>query len=89
MEEVTLRVIFITFKILLDLNYKIKDNKLTHSSITSPSPIIFGPDSSGGFLRASSAASASANWRFNFSKALRESYMKGITTYASNHNISN
>lgn len=42
---------------------------LTHSSITSPSPTTRGPASSGGFLRASTAASASANWRFNFSKA--------------------
>ena len=43
------------------------DNKLTHPSMTRPSPIILGPASSGGFLRASTAASASANWRFNFS----------------------
>ena len=48
-----------------------KRTQLTHSSITSPSPMIFGPASSGGFLRASSAASASANCRFNFSKALK------------------
>lgn len=39
----------------------------THSSITSPSPIIRGPESSGGFLRASSAASASASCLFNLS----------------------
>ena len=41
----------------------------THSSITSPSPTTRGPVSTGGFLRVSSAASASANWRFSFSKA--------------------
>uniref|UniRef100_A0A2P2KVD7 Structural molecule n=1 Tax=Rhizophora mucronata TaxID=61149 RepID=A0A2P2KVD7_RHIMU len=40
-----------------------------HSSITRPSPITRGPVSDGGFLRASRAASASANWRFNFSSA--------------------
>lgn len=39
----------------------------THSSITRPSPIIRGPESSGGFLRASSAASDSASCLFNLS----------------------
>ena len=43
---------------------------ITHSSMTSPSPTIRGPVSSGGFLRASSAASASANCRLSFSRAL-------------------
>lgn len=38
--------------------------------MTSPSPIILGPTSSAGFLRASRAASASASCRFSFSKAL-------------------
>lgn len=61
-------------RILLHIN----GQKLTHSSITSPSPIIFGPASSGGFLRASSAASASANWRFNFSKAFKKQKNKSL-----------
>lgn len=42
---------------------------ITHSSMTSPSPTIRGPVSSGGFLRVSSAASASANCRLSFSSA--------------------
>lgn len=42
---------------------------ITHSSMTRPSPTTLGPVSTGGFLRASSAASASASWRFSFSKA--------------------
>lgn len=50
-------------------NYR---TELTHSSITSPSPMIFGPASSGGFLRASTAASASANWRLNFSRVFKQ-----------------
>ena len=45
---------------------------LTHSSMTSPSPTILGPVSSGGFFRASSAASASANCRLSFSRGLTE-----------------
>ena len=50
-------------------NYKVTD--LTHSSITRPSPTMRGPLSSGGFLRASSAASASASWRFSLSICLK------------------
>lgn len=46
------------------------EDGVTHSSITSPSPTILGPVSSGGFLRVSSAASASASWRFNLSNFL-------------------
>ena len=59
----------------------LKDNSsitysLTHSSITSPSPTIRGPVSSGGFLRVSSAASASANCRLSFSSAFTNGQMK-------------
>lgn len=36
-------------------------DSLTHSSITRPSPTTLGPVSTGGFLRDSNAASASAN----------------------------
>lgn len=45
---------------------------LTHSSMTSPSPTILGPVSSGGFFRASSEASASANCRLSFSRGYTE-----------------
>lgn len=48
-------------KTQLSKDVVIRNDQLTHSSITSPSPIILGPVSSGGFLRASRAASASAN----------------------------
>lgn len=55
---------------------------LTHSSITSPSPpTIRGPVSSGGFLRVSSAASASANCRLSFSIAFTKGKMKLFKHY--------
>lgn len=44
---------------------------VTHSSITRPSPTSRGPESTGGFLRTSSAASASANCLFSFSRACK------------------
>lgn len=56
-------------------------HSLTHSSITSPSPTIRGPVSSGGFLRVSSAASASANCRLSFSSAFRKGKMKLFKHY--------
>jgi hypothetical protein len=46
--------------------------------MTSPSPTIFGPFSSGGFFRASSAASASANWLLSFSNCFRKEWVSEI-----------
>ena len=63
-----------------NLHKMLWDSKLTHSSMTRPSPIILGPASSGGFLRFSTAASASANWRFNFSMALMKQKNKNLIT---------
>jgi len=53
-------------------NYTPDVQDLTHSSITSPSLTTRGPASSGGFLRASSSASASASCLLSFSSALTE-----------------
>ena len=50
-----------------EINGKPNVQDLTHSSITSPSPTTRGPASSGGFLRASSSASASASCLLSFS----------------------
>lgn len=51
-----------------------RKKSITHSSITSPSPTIRGPVSSGAFLCASSAASASASCLFSFSICFKKVY---------------